>query len=175
MSAGLCHRMSFLRRWWSHLEADELQVHWYWPRSGPGFWAPLCWTLVIRTSDTRAYSRYPAASRLPRDLCRAGHQRLSSMLNSGTSALNRTNSQSDHLRLCSLDTLFGLPRWLGKDFTCQAGYAGSFPGSERSPEEGNGNPLQYSCLGNLMDKGAWQAIIPQGCKKRVGHDLATKQ
>ena len=32
---------------------------------------------------------------------------------------------------------------------------GSIPGSERSPEEGNGNPLQYSCLGNPMDRGAW--------------------
>jgi len=32
---------------------------------------------------------------------------------------------------------------------------GSVPGSGRSPGEGNGNPLQYSCLGNPMDKGAW--------------------
>jgi len=31
------------------------------------------------------------------------------------------------------------------------------PEWERSPGEGNGNPLQYSCLGNLMDRGAWQA------------------
>ena len=34
---------------------------------------------------------------------------------------------------------------------------GSIPGSGRSPEEGNGNPLQYSCLENPMDRGAWQA------------------
>ena len=34
---------------------------------------------------------------------------------------------------------------------------GSIPGSERSPEEGNGNPLQYSCLENSMDRGAWEA------------------
>ena len=32
---------------------------------------------------------------------------------------------------------------------------GSVPGVGRSPGEGNGNPLQYSCLGNLMDRGAW--------------------
>ena len=38
--------------------------------------------------------------------------------------------------------------------------------------EGNGNPLQYSCLGNLIDRGAWQAIV-HGVT-RVGHDLATK-
>ena len=35
----------------------------------------------------------------------------------------------------------------------------SVPGSGRSPEEGNGNPLQYSCLENLMGRGAWQAIV----------------
>ena len=34
---------------------------------------------------------------------------------------------------------------------------GSIPGSERSPGEGNGNPLQYSCLENPMDRGAWRA------------------
>ena len=36
---------------------------------------------------------------------------------------------------------------------------GSIPGSGRSPGEGNGNPLQYSCLGNLMDRGAWWATV----------------
>ena len=37
--------------------------------------------------------------------------------------------------------------------------AGSIPGSGRSPGEGTGNPLQYSCLGNLMDRGIWQAAV----------------
>ena len=37
--------------------------------------------------------------------------------------------------------------------------AGSIPGSGRSPRKGNGNPLQYSCLGNSMDRGAWWAIV----------------
>ena len=37
--------------------------------------------------------------------------------------------------------------------------AGSIPGSGRSPEEGNGNPLQYSCLKNPMDRGAWRATV----------------
>ena len=36
---------------------------------------------------------------------------------------------------------------------------GSIPGSEISPGEGNGNPFQYSCLANPMDRGAWQAIV----------------
>ena len=48
----------------------------------------------------------------------------------------------------------------GKDSACNAGNLGSIPGSGRSPGEGNGNPLQYSCLENSMDGGAWQAPIP---------------
>ena len=54
----------------------------------------------------------------------------------------------------------GLPRWLsGKESTCQAGDLSSIPESGRSAEEGSDNPLQYSCLGNPMDRGAWRAIV----------------
>ena len=47
----------------------------------------------------------------------------------------------------------------GKASACNAGDPGSVPGLGRTPGEGNGNPLQYSCLENPMDKGAWQAIV----------------
>jgi len=51
-------------------------------------------------------------------------------------------------------------RWLsGKESACQSEDAGSIPGWGRSPGEGNGNPLQYSCLENPMDRGAWQATV----------------
>ena len=54
----------------------------------------------------------------------------------------------------------GLPRWLsGKESAGQAGDTGSIPGSERSPGEGNGNPLHYSCPENPMDRGACWAIV----------------
>ena len=43
----------------------------------------------------------------------------------------------------------------GKASACNAGDPGSIPGLRRSPGEGNGNPLQYSCLENPMDGGAW--------------------
>ena len=43
----------------------------------------------------------------------------------------------------------------GKESACSARDLGLIPGSERSPEEGNGNPRQYSCLENPMDGGAW--------------------
>ena len=42
---------------------------------------------------------------------------------------------------------------------CQAGDAASIPGSGRFPGGGSGNPLQYSCLGNPVDRGAWPAIV----------------
>ena len=44
-----------------------------------------------------------------------------------------------------------------KESACSAGDLGLIPGLGRSPGEGNGNPLQYCCLGNPMDKGAWWA------------------
>ena len=46
-----------------------------------------------------------------------------------------------------------------KNPSANAGDVGSIPGSGRSPGEGNGNPPQYSHLGNPMDRGAWQAIV----------------
>ena len=61
---------------------------------------------------------------------------------------------------------------VGKESACSAGDRGSVLGLGRSPGEGNGNPLQYSCLENPMDNGAWQATV-HGVA-RVGHDLVTK-
>ena len=52
----------------------------------------------------------------------------------------------------------------GKASACNAGDLGSIPGSGRSPGEGDGNPLQYSCLENPMDGGAWGAS-PRGRKE----------
>ena len=47
----------------------------------------------------------------------------------------------------------------GKESACNVGDLGSIPGWGRSPGEGNGNPLQYSCLRNPMDRGAWWATV----------------
>ena len=55
-----------------------------------------------------------------------------------------------------LDSLIGSD---SKESACNEGDLGSIPGSGRSPGEGNGNPLQYSCLGNLMNKGAWWTTV----------------
>ena len=47
----------------------------------------------------------------------------------------------------------------GKESACNAGDMGSIPRSGRSPGEGHGNPFQYSCLENPMDRGAWWATV----------------
>ena len=62
-----------------------------------------------------------------------------------------------------------LPRWLSGS-VCNAGDAGdmdSIPGLGRSPGEGHGNPLRYSCLENPMDREAWRATVPGVTKSRT--------
>ena len=59
---------------------------------------------------------------------------------------------------------------VGKESACNAGDTGdmcSIPGSGRSPREGHGNPLQYSCLENLMDRGGWWATVHEVAKSRT--------
>ena len=62
-----------------------------------------------------------------------------------------------------------------KESTCSAGGPCSTPGSGRFPGEGNGNPLQYSCLENPMDRGAWHATLHGISKGRTRlSDLTTE-
>ena len=85
--------------------------------------------------------------------------------------MNVNNLASIHIQKC-LPGSFGIqvgncenrgfPWWLAqivKNHACNARHQGSSPGSESSPGEGNGYPLQYSCLENLMDRGAWLATV----------------
>ena len=55
----------------------------------------------------------------------------------------------------------------GKESASNAGDLGSIPGSGRSPEEGNGNPLQHSFLVNPMDGGTWQATVHEVAKSQT--------
>ena len=57
---------------------------------------------------------------------------------------------------------------VGKESACNVRDLGLIPGSERSPGEENRNLVQYSCLGNSMNRGDWQAIVHGVI--RVGHD-----
>ena len=56
----------------------------------------------------------------------------------------------------------------GKESAYNAGDPGSIPGSGSSPGEGNGSPLQYSCLENPMDRGAWRATVHGVTKSQTG-------
>ena len=60
-----------------------------------------------------------------------------------------------------------------KNLPANAGDLGLIPGLVRSPGEGNGNPLQSSCLENPVDSRVWQVTV-HGIPKRVGHNLVTK-
>ena len=55
----------------------------------------------------------------------------------------------------------------GKESVCNAEDPGLIPGSEKSPGEGNGYPLQYSCLENSMDRGAWWATVHEVAKTQT--------
>ena len=65
----------------------------------------------------------------------------------------------------------GLPWWLsGKESTYNAGATedvGLIPGLARTPTGGHGNPLQYSCLENPLDRGAWRAIVHRDAKSQT--------
>ena len=68
--------------------------------------------------------------------------------------------------LCPFMGISGFLWWLsGKESTCNPGDLNLIPGSGRPPGVGNGNPLQYSCLGNPMDRRALAGCSPQGGKK----------
>ena len=81
------------------------------------------------------------------------------------------NNLYETQRLTMQYTVWGLPWWLrGKKSACNAGNAGdagSIPGSGRSPGGGNGNPLQYSCMQNPMDREAWQATVHRVAKSQT--------
>ena len=100
---------------------------------------------------------------------------LSSIITSMKGLKTKPSSKPPPSWLISyLSSFIGFPQWLSsKESAYHAGNVGLIPGSGRSPEEGNGNALQYSCLGNPMDRspGRLQSMGLQG----VGHNLVTKQ
>ena len=70
-------------------------------------------------------------------------------------------------------SILGLPGGsVSNESACKAGNLHPIPASGRSPGAGHGNPLQYSCLKNPVDRGAWWATAHEVA--RVGHNLATE-
>ena len=71
--------------------------------------------------------------------------------------------------------MFGEWGLRGKEPVCSAGDTGLFPALGRSPGEGNGNPLQYSCLENSMDRGAWWVAVHGVAKGWTRHQKKKKK
>ena len=74
----------------------------------------------------------------------------------------------DHLGIPGTVGFLGFPSGTeDKASACNAGDPGLIPGLARYPGEGNGNPLQYSCLENPMDRGAWRATVHRVAKSQT--------
>ena len=74
-----------------------------------------------------------------------------------------------HPLLCDFQCLMGFPGGLGgKESSCSEGDTGLIPGSRRFPREGNGYPLQYSCLKNSLDREAWRVTVHGAPKRQTG-------
>ena len=72
------------------------------------------------------------------------------------------------VKISNIEDLRGFPcSSVDKESACSAGDLGLIPGLGRSPGEGNGNPLQYPCLENLLDRGAWWAAVNGVAKSRA--------
>ena len=84
-----------------------------------------------------------------------------------SASLKSKTKQAEFLFVKILADILGPPRWLnGKESVCNAGDLSSIPGLKKSPGEGNGNPLHYSCLENSMDRGAWRATVHRATRSR---------
>ena len=82
----------------------------------------------------------------------------------GLWALKSQHAGSSLHHVESFVAAYGLPRWLSGKSACNAGHTGSISEPGRSLGGGNGNSLQYSCLGNPIHRGAWWATVPRVAK-----------
>ena len=129
-------------------------------------------TAVI-TTQTKTNATFPVAS----ITVLLGYQRtISSRLPRETNLLPSSSSLRKMVKLFLFFFFFpiicmqpmGFPGGSdGKEFTCYAGHLGSSSGSGRSHRKGNSYPLQYSCLGNSMDRGSWQATVCRVAKDQT--------
>ena len=122
----------------------------------------------------RGLSSYGAQASLPHSMCNLPGPGIKAVYPVLAGGLLTTGPPGKSLHFNLYGRFPGFPYTsVGKEPACSAGDPGSIPGSGRSPEEGNGNPLQYSCLENPKDRGPWRAVV-HGVASRAGHDLATK-
>ena len=102
-------------------------------------------------------------------LCEAISNHSSSKAISGLTTIVHDLYQSNNIYFY----LMGFPGGFSKESACTAGDLGSIPGLGRSPGEGNGNPLQCSCLGNPIDRGAWWATVHRVARIGMTYNIIT--
>jgi len=139
----------------------------------------IMWALQMWHTGSRARRLSSTACRI--SVPRPGMELASPALQGGfltTGPLGKSQEQKfkRHFLCLYIFTLFcieatliyEIPWWLsGKESACNTGDSGLIPGSGRSPGERHGNPLQYSCLENPMDRAAWQATDHGVAKSRA--------
>ena len=135
----------------------------------------LSWTLPFRPSLPHCLwgARIPPSSKFSQHFM---HKHMNFYIHTSVTVLLKLHTHFWLVYLFGLGVgLFGLGGFpcssVGKESACNAGHLGSIPGLGRSPEEGNGNPLQYSCLETPMDREAWRATV-YGVA-RAGRDWVT--
>ena len=129
-----------------HKPGPQALVRAFWGYGGLGLWA---WVLPARLRPAQP----PPAECLLSGLGGRGPRAVACLCGTVVSGLTSASSPSAR-QVCHVE-IVGLPWWLnGEESACSAGNLASIPGSGRSPGEGSGNPPQYSCLGNPMDRGA---------------------
>ena len=123
-------------------------------------------SLSLEFSRQQYWSEFPFPT--PGDLLNPRIKLTSPILASGSSNLRRVINWEIGIDVYTLLYVKGgFPGGSdGEEPACNAGDLGSIPGSERSPGEGNGNPLQYSCLENPRDRGTWQTIVHRVAKSQ---------
>ena len=119
------------------------------------------WTVANQAPPSMEFSRQEYWSGLP---CPSPGDLPNPGIDPGSPALQADTLPSEPPRkpqfYAYLLNCTGIPMWVsGVESTCHAGDLGSISGWGRSPGGGNDNPLQYSCLGNPMDGGAWWATV----------------
>ena len=127
----------------------------FWNRGGDGWWTIPCPHLLPTPVPAHLDHRSPRLS-----LLLPQHSVLDRLDRQSLPVGGRSNPRS-HL-VCIFPGSSD-----GKVSACNAGDLGSIPESGRSPGEGNDNPLQYSCLENPMDRGAWRATVHRITKNRT--------
>ena len=104
---------------------------------------------------------FPSVRDLPNSGIKPGSHALQADLSHQGSPLNKS-------WVCTLKHLFGFPgSSVVKKSACNAGDPGSIPELDRYPGGGHGKPLQYSCLENPMDRGAWRATVHRVAQSRT--------